>query len=264
MRPVIAALLAVLFVAIPSGAAADTQITITTQNVRYSLPPWQAAHDIRQAAQHSSIVLLQEMAGRRAARYRPAGWASAQATGRPYAARECPALWSARVWSLRRHSTRLLARSDLFPSATRYASVTVLRHRAAGFRAAVVCLHLIPHVERHGRPTALPRQRVLSRELATVYDLARTLAARYRVVVVGGDWNINARADDRVRHRGWPARVMPTAGYRHQWQLRYTRPTLGRRWVDTLWVHGAQLRSTRTVAPTYSDHNGARVRIRLP
>jgi hypothetical protein len=57
---------------------------------------------------------------------------------------------------------------------------------------------------------------------------------------------------------------MPAADFRSMWRHGYTRPTLGRRWVDTLWLHGARVTHAHTVARTYSDHNGARVRIRLP
>jgi endonuclease/exonuclease/phosphatase family metal-dependent hydrolase len=217
------------------GVVAAIVLTLTTQNVRVGLPPWQAHHDIRQAAHQSSVVVAQEMQHRHAAAYAPAGWGTAHRPGR--ARGDCATYWNRAVWVRvgRPYTVRLTAAP--FRWGTRYALVTILRHRGGPTLVGVVCVHMVTR--------SWERRTVYARGMDRLDRLLGRLPAR---TVVAGDWN-----------RGYGRRV-PVPGYS---TARPPRPTGAGARIDYAWWEHAHLDRIRTIGGTYSDHDGVRVRLRL-
>lgn len=223
-----------------ASTVAAVVLVLTTQNVRVTLPPDEARHDIRQAAEHSSVVVTQEMGRRHAARFAPAGWGTAH---RPGVRRgDCAAYWDRDAW----HRVRAYAVPitwATFRAGHRWALVTVLAGH--GLRVAVVCVHMVTHGLSH--PIAY---RNGTRRLAAL--LVR-LRGRVGPVVVAGDWN--ARWGEARGRVGYPPRVLgPTFNAapvrRIDWAV-WSRPGV------------SILAPPRVIRHTYSDHNGVRFRLRV-
>jgi len=214
------------------GQLAALVLVVATQNVRVGMPPYQARHDIRQAAALSSVVLTQEMGYRRAVEFRPAGWRSAHFAGTWPG--DCATYWQRSTWRELRSWVRPVSFAS-FPYGHRWLLATVLRHRRSGQRVAFVCVHLITH--------GLRRPQVEARSIARVRRQVRQLRATMPVVV-GGDWN--RPYGQRARFHGCHSLRPGRAGR-----------------VDYVW--GCGMRAVRTVvlAPTYSDHDGVRARFRV-
>lgn len=214
--------------AVAAGLAA-VSLTITTQNVRHTLPADQAHHDIAQAAQRSAVLVTQEMGGRRAARFAPAGWGTAHAgLGRRG---DCATYWRRDTWHLLRSRTVALPLH-------RWALVTVLGHQGA--RLAVVCVHMPTRRER----TWADYRHAIAR--------LRTLAGHLRTgqpVVLAGDWN-----------QAWGQRLL------RDWRsARPPQVTLGHRRTDfAYWCAPLRRHSITTLGHTYSDHQAVRVQLRQP
>lgn len=216
-----------------AGAAVAVLLAITTQNVRVGLPPPEARHDIRQAAEHSSIVLTQEMGRRDASRFAPAGWGTSHVTGLRQG--DCATYYDRATWRKTGQRAVLLTHAP-FRAGTRYALVTHLRGQ--GTTLAVVCVHMITR--------SLTRRVVYRHGMDRLRSLLSRLTAAH--VVVGGDWN-----------RDWSQRA-PLAGFSTR---RPPTPTHDTRRIDYAWWKGAAYRTMRVVGHTYSDHNGVRVWLRL-
>ena len=226
---------AVLFgVAPPAGA----DIGITTQNVRVTLPPAQARHDVRQAAARGSVLFAQEMGRRGAGRFRPAGWGSAQAAG-PFRG-NCATFYNRHVWRLRSWRAVRLLDENLPahpPQGHIWALVTVL---TGAETLAGVCVHM---------PTKRAGDGVYAPALRRLRALLARLSSRYPRVVVGGDWNRDY------------SRRPALAGFR---AARPPAPTHspGVR-IDYIYAHRpAHIARVRVIGRTYSDHNGVRVWVR--
>jgi hypothetical protein len=212
-------------------------LTITTQNVKVTLPPPAAHHDINQAAEHSSIVFTQEMGLRRARNFAPRNWGTAHAAGLRQG--DCATYWDRAVWRERNSYPTLLTHAP-FRAGTRYALTTVLHLRHTSVTVAAVCVHMITRT--------LQRSRVYSRGMDRLQALLDRLALRYPVVV-GGDWN-----------RDWSRRV-PMVGYH---TARPPHSTGGGARIDYFrWGHDFGERSIRVIGDTRSDHNGVRMRLAL-
>lgn len=211
------------------SVVASLLLVITTQNVRYTLPPELARHDIHQAAQRSSVVVTQEMGRRHAARLAPAGWGTAHV---PTIRRgDCATYWQRSRWTLQRSWVRQLTYAP-FRAGHRWALVTILRGH--GTTVAVVCVHLMTRGHRAAYRRGIHRLQLLLASLPQ------------RHVVVAGDWN---RPRWRVR-LGWACSA--------DWR---TGPHGGRD-DRACWRH-ASLRSQRELRRTYSDHDGARAHLVL-
>jgi endonuclease/exonuclease/phosphatase (EEP) superfamily protein YafD len=228
--------LAALVAALVLTAAPAYAVTVTTQNVAHTLARAPARHDVRQAADGSGVVLTQEMAGRRAARFAPRGWGTAQRAG------DCATYWDRATWRLVRSYAVRISHAP-FWRGTRYALVAVLANNTnPGVRLATVNVHVftrtVPHAPAFRRATTRVRR------------LADGLVAHGAAVVVGGDWNRDYRA--RARFPGFSSRRPP----------RPTGPTGGR--VDYVYAHGLAFRGVRVMGHTYSDHNGYRARLARP
>lgn len=208
-------------------------LVLTTQNVKVTLPPDKAAHDIRQAAQYSSVVFTQEMFYRDAGRFAPAGWGSAHHPGRNRG--DCATYWDRDVWQ-RLAAFLVPITWATFKHGHRWALVTVLRGH--GVTVAAVCVHLITRFRFHPIAT-----RNGTRRLAA---LTARLRDRWGRVVIGGDWNrpFSRRPDFPGFRSGWPPRGTGPRGGRPDYVLT-TRP----------------VEAVHVVGHTWSDHNGVRYRL---
>lgn len=257
---VLLVLAAVVVSAAPAPAAVPS-LVLATQNVRYTLGPRQALHDIRQAARGSDVLALQEMGARRARRYEPPGWATWQALD--HRAGQTAVMWRVSRLRLVGAFPMLLHRSNLFPSANRYSAVVVLAVRGTRRCLAVVSVHMVPHIDVRGRLTTLRRGRLAALALRTYASAGRVLV-RGCAVALGGDWNLGAYASRRARDPRGMFATMTGAGFRGQWYGRQRLgPTLGRRAVDGFWTRRLVPVSQRVIRGTYSDHNGVRVTVQL-
>jgi hypothetical protein len=240
----------------PARAATLRPLVVTSQNVRVTLGPAQARHDVTAAATGADLVLLQEFNHRRATRFTPAGFGTWQGPRGPRA--ETPLMWRTSSLSLLAARTVLLHRSQLFPSATRYATVARFSIRRSGHCLLIVNLHMVPHIDKGGYLTHAPRAALVRRAVAVIAELAR--GAPRCTALVGGDWNVDYWHDAQVRQPAMPYATMRAIGYRAQWSaLRNGRPTLGRRYVDTLWSRHAGLAWQQVRGHTYSDHQQVRL-----
>lgn len=222
-----------------AAALVAVALTITTQNVRYTLPPEAAHHDLNQAAQHSSIVFAQEMGLRQAYRFAPPGFGTSQFRGIRQG--DCATYWKRSVWHPHNQWIVQLSHAPV-RAGTRYALVVILRSEE--HEVATVCLHSL------ARPGSSPARRAAYRHsMARVSTLLTYLSAHHRHVIVGGDWN-----------RGWPQRHQfahfgsvrpPSATGPHGGTIDYFQ---SRRMVPT---------GIRVLHHTRSDHNGVREHFRL-
>jgi hypothetical protein len=233
-------LTATVLFGVASPAYADNY-AVTTQNVRVTLGPAHARHDIRQAAARGSVLFTQEMSRRNAARFRPAGWGSAHAA-RPRVNNrgDCATFYRRSAWRLRRSYVVPLVNTytpHVPTNGQRWALVAVLTGREA---LAAVCVHM---------PTHAVSRRLYWAGIGRLRTLLARLSARYPRVIVGGDWNNGYPT--RARFRGFVARRPPAA----------TGPRGGR--VDYLYTRRpARIARIGTIRRTFSDHNGMRIWVR--
>jgi endonuclease/exonuclease/phosphatase (EEP) superfamily protein YafD len=102
---------------------------------------------------------------------------------------------------------------------------------------------------------ALARPIVYRAGIRRLHRLAVNLAQRFPVIV-GGDWNVPHMWDERTKLRGFPV-----AAFRG-WSSRSTvRPTRHRSRPDWFLWRGLRFDSIARVTPTYSDHDGVRLRL---
>ena len=242
------------------------RVTVTTANVQVGLSRRHARADLAYAARRGSVVLAQENWTRQVSQLAPTGWSAYQPARPVPGCRGNATLWDRSVWRLGGHWARLLHRSEL---GNRCATVTVLVHRQTHTRVPFVNVHLLPGVDAGGHPRPRPvRVATFHRGLDRVVDLGRYLRdTRHGLAVIGGDWNVDWKADHRVQARPFP--------YRHLWRswdsnwgkATWTRPTHGSRRIDQVWWaerRGVWAVRSRTLARTWSDHRFLRVVLRVP
>lgn len=228
----------------PPAGASEARVTVTTQNVRVGMTPRHSHHDIDQAAEHSSVVLTQEMGLRRARTYAPHGWGTAHFPG--VRRGDCATYWDRARWRLIHTWTRQITFAD-FRAGRRFVLATTLRGVGPyqDKRLAVVCVHSIT------RSLLASRQPVFDAGMHRLGQLLAAVHTRYRHVLVGGDWN-----------RGWPLRHrFPTM--RSVAPYRSTGAKGGR--IDYFqWTrHALGYTGQRIIGHTWSDHNGTRVHLVL-
>ena len=249
----------------PVPVAPGVRVTVTTANVKASLPRWQARADIRRAtAGATSVVLAQEMWPRNVRRLAPAGWGSWHPDRPVPGCRDNAVLWDRAVWRLGNHRGHRLHWAALVGNC---AAVAILVHRRTGLRLPVVGVHLLPHVDANGHPRPLPRLVPFHRSVDRTLALALALWERRGLVLVGGDWNVDWSDDHRVSARPFPSRHFRPHFDSNWGRLPWTRPTHGHRRIDTLWwseSRGLWPLDSDTLRGTWSDHNFVRVSLRAP
>jgi hypothetical protein len=242
-------------------------VVVTTANIHRTMPRRQARADIARAARAGDVVLTQENRRRRAGDLAPNGW-TAYAPRHPSACRENVVYWDPGRFRRVVERRVVLYPRRTFPASRRCASVVVLEDRRSGIVVPVVSVHMIPHVERAGRPRRLPtRIRIYHRTLDRLVRVLATVEARRGIVVVGGDWNVDYAADRRIRSRPFPyAHLSPGMTNQHAPEFGRDAPTYGSRRVDSVWISESpriRILDSSTIKGTFSDHSFARVRLRI-
>ena len=217
---------------------AAAALVVTTQNVQLGMTPAHVRHDIRHAAEYSSVVMTQEMFYRHAARYAPPGWGTAHWIGRPRG--DCAVYWDRDRWRLVGSYVVPITWAT-FPRGHRTALVTVLRGH--GVTVGAVCVHMFTHT--------LFRPLAWGNGVRRVSALAARLRARWGHVVIGGDWNRNWLDRPRIGPRFVSARSPADTGPK------------GGRPDFVYWAGARRTAPVRVIRGTYSDHNGTRYRLAL-
>ena len=158
------------------------------------------------------------------------------------------------------------------------------RERITGRGLVWMQTHMDAAVESNGTPRRGAGQRVRNNEqyMRTLLAMARNFERNHEVLV-GGDWNVDARADRRVQHPQMPYTLLEqraaadTEGLRTTYTLigldvAPTSRYAGGRWIDyvAVWTRpggeGATVTGHQVVTGVNSDHNPlvAGVRISAP
>lgn len=163
--------------------------------------------------------------------------------------------------------TRLMHKSNAFPSSTRYMPSVVAYDEMLKRNVMVGDVHQVPHIDHRGHPIPLPRQLL-------VRKYGQGIAAQdkkwdgygYGLRFFLGDWNVDQQDDRRVRSRHFPVAAMDRLGYD---EVRLNAATNGRRTIDRCFYRESANIDyiTGMVSPDRkSDHRGvvilARVRRR--
>ena len=136
-----------------------------------------------------------------------------------------------------------------------------LRDRQTGAVILVANHHLVPSIDRNGRPDrSNPKRLALAdRQLTAMTGLVSTLRP-YGPVFITGDLNVDERMDSRVRDASFPFVRMGADGMVSNWEgLRY--PDAGtngdRRLIDSVWAGASAAHFVdQRILPSYgSDHN---------
>ncbi|WP_114559937.1 exonuclease/endonuclease/phosphatase family protein [Desertihabitans aurantiacus] len=120
-------------------------------------------------------------------------------------------LWDQRVFALRDQGARFGSKSHTptFEIDERWITWVRLTHRESGQDLVWIQTHMDPSVERDGRPREDAEARIEG-NLTYMRELKALAAAKSEraEVLVGGDWNVDARADRRVGHHRFPFVVL--------------------------------------------------------
>lgn len=224
----------------PAFAGGSDAFTITTQNVKVGMTPAHSRHDIDQAAEHSSIVITQEMDYRAGRDYHPSGWGWAHHGPRGSDRGDCETFWDRAVWRVEKSWVTPIS-FESFRHGHRWALTTILKNRVSKDELAMVCVHLFTKT--------MIRRAAYVRAHNHIAPLLQSLKQHYPYVVIGGDWNRNWK--DRMRFTGFASRMPPhpTGGNGKGGRIDYFQ------W----WKRTLGTTSGRVIGNTYSDHQGFRV-----
>jgi len=112
-----------------------------------------------------------------------------------------------------------------------------LRHRATGMDLVVLNAHAVAGVEAHGRPAPHHPQRVrlFVKMMRTIRRMVRFRTGLGQLVFIGGDFNVDYRADSRVQDHRFPYRALGDHGIISTYQVLgapRSIGTIGNRLVD--------------------------------
>ena len=193
-----------------------TQLRVATANLYTGLSPGAARRDLRRLLGRADLVGLNEIGPARARQLRswlPARWSLVRPTD-PSSPR-----WSGSNAVLvdgsrfeRLHEGVVFGSRAAMPSyrvASRWVTWVRLRERSTGTELVHLQTHLDAAVEVRGRPRAGAAARIAgnARYQRVLLRLVRGFAGGAEVVVAG-DWNVDARADQRVGYRWFPASLL--------------------------------------------------------
>ena len=203
---------------VPAAEAAEaepTRVRVATANLYVRLPWRLARQDLERLLGRAEVIGLNEVGPERAAQIRrwlPSGWSLVRPT-------DARSPWSgSNAVLVDRTRFELLDEGVVFGSRaampayridSRWITWVRLQERETGATLVHLQTHLDAAVERAGLPRAGAATRVRNnaRYQRTVLRLVRSFAAQAEVVV-GGDWNVDARADRRVGYRLFPAALL--------------------------------------------------------
>ncbi|MGI8682020.1 MAG: GH25 family lysozyme [Mycobacteriales bacterium] len=242
-----------------------------TANIRVDLPDRDAETEIRRdLAFGPDVLLLQEVGGRAAVFDRIAGegvygevrFGRQSGIGGGAARNNVILYRRARLGLTDREST-LLHRSILFRSATRYLTSALFLDQQTGRPVPVNNVHMVPHADTSaGWLTSYPRRRLVIAALDVITAKIAVQKASGALVITGGDWNNNDKADAGQDKANVQARL-GAVGARSNFDVLGTAAytgTHGRDFYDSIYVTGPAAFARETVHPRgLSDHHAVSV-----
>ncbi len=247
-----------------SGAAFEARIA--TWNAEAANSTGAVVRGLRRIGTHSDVIGMQELypESRRRAVEREFG----RAWGISKADNAVQILWrtsryerlaegSERVFDVQPIESGVAGRS-IGPKSIQWVQ---LRDKDTGAVVLVANHHLVPSIDRNGRPdTSNPKRLALAgRQLTAMVRLVGALR-QYGPVFTTGDLNVDERMDARVRDASFPFVRMGAVGMVSNWEaLRYPKGGThgGRRLIDSVWVTAATAHFVdQQILSTFgSDHN---------
>ncbi len=278
----------------PDESAVEPQtsadVVVATANLYTRLPWPEARADLERLAGGADLIGLNEVTSARASQI--SGWTAANPDWtfvRPIDPRSS---WSGSNAVLVRTTTfDVLEQGVVYGSPasmpayridSRWITWVQLRERTTGRGLVHLQTHMDAAVERNGRPRSGAALRVRNNEqyMRTLTALARSFQRNHEVTV-GGDWNVDARADRQVQHPRLPFTLLEGRNATGSPGLRTTYSLLGMdvpptskyaggRWIDYLavWVRpeaseGAAVLGHQVLTGVHSDHNPLVATVRL-
>lgn len=275
--------------ALAAALMRTTDITVATANLYVRLPWEKARADLDRLATRAGLIGLNEISPERAAQIR--GWVAANPGWvfvRPtYAGNR----WSgSNAVLVRTEQYDVLDNGVVFGSRasmpgyrvdSRWITWVQLVERTTARPLVYLQTHMDAAVETRGYPRQRAGARLSNNEqyMATLRAMAASFA-RTHEVVVGGDWNVDANADRRVRSARLPFQRLEDAGAVDRDGLRSSYTLLGfgvpptsnhagNRYIDylALWIRTAGSSATmvrhEVLTGAHSDHNPLLATIRL-
>lgn len=134
-----------------------------------------------------------------------------------------------------------------------------LQDRKTGGVGFVVNHHIVPDIDRLGHPrTSAPKRLSLyQQQMGGMLSVVKKLRP-YGPVAVTGDFNVDAKADQRVKDPMFPYVLMSRLGLVSNWASRgFSSPTHYSRFIDDVWVTKSNGRITdqRVLGKYGSDHS---------
>lgn len=180
------------------------------------------------------------------------GFGRAQTAKPSRLCREVPVYWRQAALTKVNSRAFVIQRGD-GSGLSRCVLVVRLQERSTGRIFVVINVHQAQAVERGGHPR-MPRALTYEEGMQRLQQIINTTSAP---LIVGGDWNVNLKADCKVRWWGFPcyhlnARLNPT----------HTYGTLGSRQIDVIWFSSAWRNAGDwRIMETYSDHRFVKVHL---
>jgi endonuclease/exonuclease/phosphatase family metal-dependent hydrolase len=257
------------------------EVLVATANLYTKLAWPQARADLERLAAAVDLIGLNEVTPRRAGEI--SAWTTANPDWEFVRPMDSRSSWSGSNAVLVRTSTfEVLERGVVYGSRasmpaykvdSRWITWVQLRERTTGRGLVWLQTHMDAAVESNGAPRRGAGERVRNNAqyMRTLLRMAQSFERNHEVLV-GGDWNVDARADRRVQHPQMPytmleQRAAPdTGGLRSTYSLLGldvppTSRYAGGRWIDyvAVWTRpdgeGATVTGHQVVTGVNSDHN---------
>lgn len=203
-----------------------SRITVGTFNTLKDLSAQEFREDLWKLLHTTPVDLvgLQEVhgPGRTAALAAQDGW-GVWRPGQVGPQQQTPVLWRDSMYEYVGAGTEKYASGGLtLPD--RWANWVELVHKPSQRTVFLLNSHAHPHIERNGRPTNLPRTTEAFKHFDNIVKTARYLGTQGEVFVTG-DFNVDYRADRRVRHPQFPYVTLGNAHLVPCWRWTNTLPT---------------------------------------
>lgn len=211
--------------------SSGTVMRVATANIYGGLSAGQASSDLAKATRRADVVGLNEIHSKRGKQIR--SWVARHRGWTLYRPDASQSRWAGMNAVLVRDSMFEVkdagytygaeSRTPHFKISDRWITWVELEHRLTGATVFHLQIHLDPAVSRGGKPLggAMFRVRGNAEHLHRLNALVQAFSARGEVVV-GGDWNIDARGDQRVGYGLFPHAILEQGG-----NLRSTYSELG-------------------------------------
>lgn len=240
-------------------------IRVGTYNIKDTLPVAAATRTLDAFAAGADVAGLQEFGGpgRNQALRQLEGWSAWRPdNGGP------PVLWRTSRFRFLSGQRLLLARArtvEFSPGFKAHlpdyiGTLVRLRHTSTGQVVSVLNVHAPAHIDLAGRPRrTVPRRVAMYTETITAAAAAaRVEVAHHRSTFVVGDLNVDFRADNRHRARGFPVSVFGRQGLTSMWaHINANSGSHGSRLIDGVWAAQRPLAGRVLTRFHVSDHKPA-------